>query len=217
MQRKPPLAPIFGAHHHFIFPMIFRLLALIVPPLLLIGCSESNAPKDGAAKKEAAPSEVVKQKDPANQKRRAYTPEELNEPYSTVSPWRYIVTSPETQYFERMVGKSSVARTVHSSGHAILIPQDDTFTQNKDWKGILEEDQQDALDRFVKAHIIVGIKGPKMLEGVYENLNGETVSIEKNEKGELVCGGSRLLGREVETDGGLVIPVMGMVESIQWD
>ena len=51
----------------------------------------------------------------------------------------------------------------------------------------------------------------------YENLNGETVSIEKNEKGELVCGGSRLLGREVETDGGLVIPVMGMVESIQWD
>ena len=110
-----------------------------------------------------------------------------------------------------------MARTVHSSGHAILIPQDDTFTQNKDWKGILEEDQQDALDRFVKAHIIVGIKGPKMLEGVYENLNGETVSIEKNEKGELVCGGSRLLGREVETDGGLVIPVMGMVESIQWD
>lgn len=56
-----------------------------------------------------------------------------------------------------------------------------------------------------------------MLEGIYENLNGEMVSIEKNDKGELVCGGSRLLGREVETDGGLVIPVMGMVEAIQWD
>jgi hypothetical protein len=65
--------------------------------------------------------------------------------------------------------------------------------------------------------VIVGIKGPKMLEGVYENLNGEMVAIEKNDQGELYCGGARLLGREVETNMGLVIPVVGMVEAIQWD
>jgi len=183
-----------------------------------MGCSGASAPQEDTDQKQPKPVQVGQENDQANSKqRRAYTPEELNEPYSKVSPWRYIVTSPETQYFERLVGLSTLARTVHSSGHAILIPQDDTFTQNKDWKGLFEEEQKEALDRFVKAHVIVGIKGPKMLEGIYENLNGEMVSIEKNDKGELVCGGSRLLGREVETDGGLVIPVMGMVEAIQWD
>jgi len=200
------------------FPMISRFFPLIAVPLFLMGCSGASAPQEDTDQKQPKPVQVGQENDQANSKqRRAYTPEELNEPYSKVSPWRYIVTSPETQYFERLVGLSTLARTVHSSGHAILIPQDDTFTQNKDWKGLFEEEQKEALDRFVKAHVIVGIKGPKMLEGIYENLNGEMVSIEKNDKGELVCGGSRLLGREVETDGGLVIPVMGMVEAIQWD
>ncbi len=198
--------------------MISRFFPLIAVPLFLMGCSGASAPQEDTDQKQPKPVQVGQENDQANSKqRRAYTPEELNEPYSKVSPWRYIVTSPETQYFERLVGLSTLARTVHSSGHAILIPQDDTFTQNKDWKGLFEEEQKEALDRFVKAHVIVGIKGPKMLEGIYENLNGEMVSIEKNDKGELVCGGSRLLGREVETDGGLVIPVMGMVEAIQWD
>lgn len=192
--------------------MISRLFPLIAVPLLFMGCSETAAPQKEAP--QDPPKEVTEKAKPT---RRSYTPEELNEPYSKVSPWRYIVTSPETQYFERIVGSSTQARTVHSSGHAVLIPQDETFTQDKTWKGILEEEQRDALDRFVKAHIIVGIKGPKMLEGIYENLNGEMVAIEKNENGELVCGGSRLLGKEVETDKGLVIPVMGMVEAIQWD
>ena len=198
--------------------MISRFFPLIAVPLFLMGCSGASAPQEDTDQKQPKPVQVGQENDQANSKqRRAYPPEELNEPYSKVSPWRYIVTSPETQYFERLVGLSTLARTVHSSGHAILIPQDDTFTQNKDWKGLFEEEQKEALDRFVKAHVIVGIKGPKMLEGIYENLNGEMVSIEKNDKGELVCGGSRLLGREVETDGGLVIPVMGMVEAIQWD
>ena len=198
--------------------MISRFFPLIAVPSFLMGCSGASAPQEDTDQKQPKPVQVGQENDQANSKqRRAYTPEELNEPYSKVSPWRYIVTSPETQYFERLVGLSTLARTVHSSGHAILIPQDDTFTQNKDWKGLFEEEQKEALDRFVKAHVIVGIKGPKMLEGIYENLNGEMVSIEKNDKGELVCGGSRLLGREVETDGGLVIPVMGMVEAIQWD
>ena len=198
--------------------MISRFFPLIAVPLFLMGCSGASAPQEDTDQKQPKSVQVGQENDQANSKqRRAYTPEELNEPYSKVSPWRYIVTSPETQYFERLVGLSTLARTVHSSGHAILIPQDDTFTQNKDWKGLFEEEQKEALDRFVKAHVIVGIKGPKMLEGIYENLNGEMVSIEKNDKGELVCGGSRLLGREVETDGGLVIPVMGMVEAIQWD
>ena len=164
------------------------------------------------------PAPTAKVKDKANCLSGAPThSEELNEPYSKVSPWRYIVTSPETGYFERIVGKSTQARAVHSSGHAVLVPQDETFTQDKSWKGILEEEQSDAFDRFVKAHVIVGIKGPKMLEGIYENLNGEMVAIEKNDKGELFCGGARLLGREVGTDGGLVIPVVGMVEPIQFD
>jgi hypothetical protein len=195
--------------------MTLRFLPLFVAPFILIGCSGTPTPQESATQEIQSPAEKVKEK--ANPQRRSYTPEELNEPYSKVSPWRYIVTSPETQYFERLVGKSTQARVVHSSGHAILVPQDETFTTDKNWKGILDEEQQDALDRFVKAHVIVGIKGPKMLEGIYENLNGEMVAIEKNEQGELYCGGARLLGREVETNGGLVIPVMGMVEAIQWD
>ena len=109
------------------------------------------------------------------------------------------------------------ARTVHNSGHALLVPEDGTFARNTEWKGILDEGQEAALDRFVKAHIVVGIKGPKMLEGASENLNGDPVVIERNAAGELVCGGARLLGRELETDGGLVIPILGMVEPINWD
>ena len=146
-----------------------------------------------------------------------YSADELNEPYSRVSPWRYIVTSPETQYFERMVGSSSLAKTIHSSGHTILVPEDATFTENREWKGILDEGQEQALDRYVKAHILKGVKGIKMLEGEYENLNGETVAIEKDAQGQLVCGGARLLGRAMETDRGIVIPVLGLVEGIQWN
>jgi hypothetical protein len=196
-------------------PMISRLFPLIALPFLLASCSGDSAPQESAQQEESA--SIEKPKTTASSKRKSYTAEELNAPYSTVSPWRYIVTSPETQYFERLVGKSTIARTVHGSGHAILVPQDESFTQNADWKGILEEGQEEALDRFVKAHVIIGIEGPKMLEGIYENLNGAMVSIEKNDKGELVCGGARLMGREVETDGGLVIPVIGMAEDIQWN
>ena len=59
--------------------------------------------------------------------------------------------------------------------------------------------------------------GTKSLEGIYEDLNGETVVIERDDQGELVCGGARLLGQEVETDFGLVVPVVGMVEEIRWN
>jgi len=193
--------------------MNFRLLPLFIIPLLLFACGGSETDTQTAPPKKEAANPKMKGKTP----KRAYTAEELNAPYSTVSPWRYIVTSPETQYFERIVGKSSLARTVHSGGYALLVPDDATFTQNKDWKGILDEDQQEACDRFVRAHMIERIKGPKMLEGNYTDLNGKPVIIEQNERGELVCGGARLLGRELETDAGLVIPVSGMVAPIDWD
>lgn len=193
--------------------MNFRLLPLFIIPLLLLACGGAEtASKSDAPTKEAA-QPAAKLKVP----KRAYTAEELNAPYSRVSPWRYIVTSPETQYFERIVGKSTLARTVHSGGYALLVPDDATFTQNKDWKGILDDDQQEACDQWVRAHLITGIKGPKMLEGSYTDLNGKPVIIERNEQGELICGGARLLGRELETDAGLVIPISGMVAPIAWD
>ena len=192
-----------------------RLLSLLILPLLLTACSGGNTQSEGTPSDkttEAASAEGTKPK-----KRKSYTAEELNEPYSRVSPWRYIVTSPETQYFERLVGTSTHSKTVHGSGHAILVPEDETFTSNKEWKGILDEENREALDKLVGAHIIIGINGTKGLEGTYENLNGDPVVIERNEKGELVCGGSRLLGREVETDKGLVIPVIGLAEAIRWN
>lgn len=192
-----------------------RLLSLLTLPLLLTACSGGNTQAEGTPSDETtetAPAEGTQPK-----KRKSYTPEELNEPYSRVSPWRYIVTSPETQYFERLVGTSTHSKTVHGSGHTILVPEDETFTSNKEWKGILDEENREALDRLVGAHIIIGINSPKGLEGTYENLNGDPVVIERNEKGELVCGGSRLLGREVETDKGLVIPVIGLAEAIRWN
>ena len=69
----------------------------------------------------------------------------------------------------------------------------------------MEEENFDALQRFVKAHILVGVS-KKSLEGIYEDLNGNTVAIERDDMGQLVCGGARLLGQEVETDQGLVSP-----------
>ena len=154
---------------------------------------------------------------PRKKSRKSYTEEELNRPYSTVSPWRYIVTGPETQYFERLVGTSELGRTIHGSGHAILVPRDETFRDNKDWKALMDAENREALQSFVKAHVIVGLKSTKSLEGIYEDLNGETVVIERDDQGELVCGGARLLGQEVETDFGLVVPVVGMVEEIRWN
>ena len=73
------------------------------------------------------------------------------------------------------------------------------------------------MQRFVKAHVIVGLQSPKSLEGAYEDLNGKTVLIERDDRGELMIGGARLLGQEVETDQGLVLPVVGMVEEIRWN
>ena len=196
-------------------PLLF--LSLFV--LMSTGCTDGGAPQDasppapGGVNKVLRPDAEVKEASP----RKAYTAEELNQPYSTVSPWRYIVTGPETQYFERLVGTSKLARTVHGSGHAILVPRDITFKENRDWKRLMEEENADALDRFVRAHVIVGIKSKKSLEGTYEDLNGNTVSIASDDMGQLTCGGARILGQEVETDKGLVIPVVGMVESIRWN
>ncbi len=194
-----------------------KFKSALILPLFLYACGGSpDAPSPDAVEvQQEATKNGVKGK--GKKVRKSYTAEELNEPYSRVSPWRYIVTSPETQYFERIVGKSTISRDVHNSGHAVLVPQDPTYTFDKEWKGILDEGQEAALDRYVKAHVVVGIKGPKMLEGQYENLNGDPVTIERNAMGELVCGGARLLGKEVETDAGLVIPVVGMVEPIRWD
>lgn len=202
--------------------MRHTLSFLFFLPLITLSCGSGESASEG--KTNPAPrTEQADENDEGAVKvkgekgRRSYTAEELNEPYSRVSPWRYIVTSPEAGYFERMVGSSSLARTIHGSGHAVLVPEDITFTDNREWKGILDPGQEDALDRFVGAHILKGIKSAKMLEGEFENYNGETVAIEKDAQGQLVCGGARLLGRTVETDFGLVIPVVGMVESIQWD
>ena len=191
----------------------FQVLLLTSCVFLIAACggTDSTSPESAPASNETPAA-----KTPAK-KRRAYTEEELNRPYSTVSPWRYIVTGPETQYFERLVGYSELGRVVHGSGHAVLVPRDETFRDNKDWKALIEPENMEALQRFVKAHILVGIKSKKSIEGTYENLNGQTVVIEKDDRGELVCGGARLLGQEVETDHGLVLPVVGMVEPIQWD
>lgn len=198
------------------------LLALPFFALLTTGCGG-----DGASSAPADQNAVVNEKDPnavrpaveakGKPVRKAYTEEELNRPYSTVSPWRYIVTGPETHYFERLVHASQLGRTVHGSGHAVLVPRDITFQDNKNWKALMEEENFEALERFVKAHIIVGVKSKKSLEGIYEDLNGNTVAIEVDDMGQLACGGARLLGQEVETDQGLVIPVVGMVEEIRWN
>jgi len=187
--------------------------------LLIYGCSsgtdarEPGAPDTEVANEHARPAVEAKGK-PA---RKAYTEEELNRPYSTVSPWRYIVTGPETQYFERLVTTSGLGRTIHGSGHSILVPRDMTFKDNRGWKALMEEENAEALERFVRAHILVGLQSIKSLEGIYEDLNGNMVVIERNEMGQLVCGGARIIGQEVETDRGLVIPVVGMVEDIHWN
>ena len=191
--------------------ILFLLLSSMV--LLLTACSGGN---QKAPKPTPAQNDTPAQKAPSK-KRKAYTEEELNRPYSTVSPWRFIVTGPETQYFERLVAYSELGRTVHGSGHTVLVPRDETFRDSKDWKALIEPENTEALQRFVKAHILVGLKGPKSIEGTYENLNGKTVVIERDDRGELVCGGARLLGQEVETDYGLVLPVVGMVEEIRWN
>lgn len=195
-----------------------RILTSLFTSALILGLlscgtstSEENASAPSSAQKE--PQEVPSKASP----RKSYTPEELNTPYSTVSPWRYIVTGPETQYFERLVAHSELGRTIHGSGHAVLVPRDMTFENSKDWKSLIEEENREALVRFVQAHVLKGVQSIKQLEGVYENLNGDQVAIERNESGELVCGGARLLGQEVETDFGLVIPVMGMPEEIRWN
>lgn len=193
----------------------FSLLFSSVLLLGLSSCSSNDTADADAPSKDQKNSPVIEAK--GKPVRKAYTEEELNTPYSTVSPWRYIVTGPETQYFERLVKTSSLARTVHSSGHAVLVPRDLTFQDNKDWKALMEEDNIEALDRFVGAHVLKGVKSIKELEGVFENLNGDMVAIETNATGERVCGGARLLNQEVETDYGLVIPVVGMVEDIRWN
>lgn len=192
---------------------------LLTPPLLAMlatGCSggdAADADESGSSKDSTRPAVQAKGKP----SRKAYTEEELNRPYSTVSPWRYIATGPETQYFERLVMTSDLARTVHGSGHTVLVPRDMTFTEDRTWKDLLDEENAEALDRFVRAHILTGLKSIKSLEGLYEDLNGNTVAIERNEMGQLVCGGARIIGQEVETDHGIVIPVVGMVEDIRWN
>ena len=66
---------------------------------------------------------------PQKKKRKAYTEEELNRPYSTVSPLHR--DRAETQYFERLVVYSELGRTIHGSGHALLRPRDETFRDNR--------------------------------------------------------------------------------------
>ena len=196
------------------------LLALPLFALVITGCGgdgAASADSNSSARENTEKADRPAVEAKGKPVRKAYTEEELNRPYSTVSPWRYIVTGPETQYFERLVQTSKLGRTVHGSRHAVLVPRDVTFKDNKEWKALMDEENFEALERFVKAHIIVGVQSKKSLEGIYEDLNGNTVAIEADDMGQLTCGGARLLGQEVETDQGLVIPVVGMVEEIRWN
>ena len=81
----------------------------------------------------------------------------------------------------------------------------------------MDEENFDALQRFVKAHILVGVKSKKSWRASMRTSTATRVAIERDDMGQLVCGGARLLGQEVETDQGLVIPVVGMVEEVRWN
>ena len=192
-------------------------LSIFTSLLLLLLTSCSTGPDSTSSNPAKTEADNPSKENKAAPSKRAYTQEELNQPYSTVSPWRYMITSPDAMYFEKMATASSHARAIHSAGYTLLLPRDQTFLEDKTWKGIMKEENREVLDRFVGAHIIKGIQSPKGLIGVYEDLNGNAVAIETRADGEQICGGARLLGQVVETDNGIVIPVMGMVEDIRWD
>jgi hypothetical protein len=146
--------------------------------------------------------------------RRRYTADEINGPYSTVSPWRYIATSPEMLRFAKLVSGSDYARKIHTGGYIVLAPENAAFDKDKAWKALLKPDRKSDLNAFVEQYILEGPATGKLLEGRQTDLAGNAVDI-VNKEGDLFLGDGHLASRQVATDAGLIVPLTTLIATIK--
>jgi len=143
-----------------------------------------------------------------------HTAEEIKGPYSTVSPWRYIVTSPEMLRFAKLVASSDYGRTIHAGGYILLAPENSAFDHDKGWKALLRPEKKSQLNAFIEQYVLEGPPTGKMLEGRHTNLAGDDVEILKKE-GDLFLGDGHLASRQVATGSGLVVPLTTLIGPIE--
>jgi hypothetical protein len=145
---------------------------------------------------------------------RRYTADEINGPYSTVSPWRYIVTSPEMLRFAKLVSGSDYARKIHAGGYIVLAPENAAFDKDKAWKLLLKHDRKSDLNAFVEQYILEGPATGKSLKGRQTDLAGNAVDI-VDKDGDLFLGDGHLASRQVATDAGLIVPLTTLIAPIK--
>ena len=192
-----------------------QFIGTLVIAALLSACSSSETPSETPPQLEvSAPSEPVRKEKTRESTSTNYSAKAIKGPYSTVSPWRYIVTSPEMSIYAKLVGASNYGKKIHNDGMIVLAPENGAFDTQKDWKSLLKEENKAALNSFVELYIFEGPASGKSLEGAHTNMAGVEVHI-VDRGGELFLGDGHLSGRQVATDRGIVVPLTTLIGEVE--
>ena len=140
-------------------------------------------------------------------KKEAYSAENEN----LLSPYRYVISAEEFSIFARLVQASSHSKHIHSAGVTLLSPTDDAFNEEfPDWKMLLREGDQDALDDFVGHHVLEGIMTYddfKLMES-HPTMLGDEVMV--NTSGGVFANDAHVRSGFIETDNGNLIALDGI-------
>lgn len=192
-----------------------QFIGTLVIAALLSACSSSETPPETPPQLEvSAPSEPVRIKKTRESTSTNYSAKDIKGPYSTVSPWRYIVTSPEMSIYAKLVETSNYSKKVHNEGLIVLAPENGAFDAQKDWKSLLKEENKAALNCFVELYLLEGPASGKSLEGAHTNIAGAEVHIE-DRGGELFLEDGHLAGRQIATDRGIVVPMTTLIGEVE--
>ena len=188
-----------------------QFIGTLVVAALLSACSNSETPPPSAV---SAPSETVRLEKTRESTSTNYSAKDIKGPYSTISPWRYIITSPEMSIYAKLVETSNYSKKVHNEGLIVLAPENGAFDAHKWWKSLLKEENKAALNSFIEQHLLEGPASGKSLEGAHTNIAGAKVHIE-DRGGELFLGDGHLSGRQVATDRGIVVPMTTLIGEVE--
>jgi hypothetical protein len=192
-----------------------QLIGTLVIATLLGACSNSETPSETPPQHEvSAPSEPVHIEKTRESTSTNYSAKAIKGPYSTVSPWRYIVTSPEMSIYAKLVGASNYGKKVHNDGMIVLAPENGAFDGQKNWKSLLDEENKAALNSFVEQYLLEGPASGKSLEGAHTNASGAEVHI-VDRGGELFLEDGHLAGRQVATDRGIIVPMTTLIGGVE--
>lgn len=129
---------------------------------------------------------------------------------NTLSPYRYVVSTPEFENFAKILKKSSLSKHIHNAGVTLLAPTNEALENAGNFRGLAQNGTTEEIDEFVAQYVIDQIILRKKIEetGVLTNHAGVTLKVSRNE--DLLVEMVKLGEDEIVTENGVVIPLEGL-------